>query len=127
MLANAVAENMTLIIWAVIILVFFSMTLFSIMHMVKSRWIIDVDKNYKEYDKETGKLVKEGNPRNIWDYNTFSGVSRLFFKEGEWQTALALLLFFILVVVYLWMRDSAVLNLVGANLGFIIGMTIKRK
>ena len=49
------------------------------------------------------------------------------FKEGEWQTALALLLFFTLVVVYLWMRDSAVLNLVGANLGFIIGMTIKRK
>jgi len=117
----AIQENMATIIISVsvLLLVLISFKIY------KFKKLCDLDEKYKTWDNE-GHQVKEGLGRNIWDYSFFPGISRLW-HQSEWQTATAMLILGLLILVYIYTKDINLLNLLGVNLGIVVGMLVKRK
>jgi len=130
MLKDLILQNPIHIIWAAtVILVALIILLFVfISHYFKYRKyriekIVENDKNYK-LTKPDGK-VQEGVNRNIWDYAPLPGFSRLL-HQPEWPIIFAASLILIFVFLWLYTRDNAILNLLGINLGVVIGMMIQK-
>jgi hypothetical protein len=120
MLEAAIAENMGIIIVGIGIL----LLVLIVFKIYKFRRIVDLDRSFKKWG-ENGKPCQDGNPRNIWDYHFFPGISRLW-HSSEWQDAIVLSILVGLFVIYLFTKDTLVSHLLTVNFGAIIGMFVKR-
>lgn len=125
MAADIVRQNAVLITLLVFGLLGVICYLFFRFSRDKLKMVREIDMNYKEYDGQTGHVIKEGHPRNIWDYSSFPGISRVVHKM-EWQTALALVLLFILFLLYFYTKERVLLDLVEINFGIMVGTLIKK-
>ena len=91
----------------------------------KFKRIIENDKAFRKYNND-GKIIQEVYNRPIWDYHFFPGLSKVW-HMSQWQPLLAIVILVFLLVLYLFIKDDKLLNLVSVNLGTALGMMIRQK
>lgn len=91
----------------------------------KCRNLFELDKQFKRYN-DKGEIIQETRSRNIWDYNFFPGLSKLW-HISEWQILVAMVILLLLLILYLFRKDNALLNLLSVNFGILLGMMIMIK
>ena len=120
-MSELIGPYMNTIIWALIVLVGVYL-FFAIYRFYR---IIEQDRNYVEYNENTG-VLKKGHPRPRWDYSLFSGFSKLFHRSSL-GTLLAFVLFTFVFTVSLLTKEDWLRDIVKVNFGVIIGTIITGK
>jgi uncharacterized integral membrane protein len=90
----------------------------------KIKDLMELDEKHEEHNSN-GQLIVKGRTRNVWDYNFFPGLSKLWHFSG-WQVLVAMVILLVLLLVYCFTKDSTLLNLLGVNFGIILGMMIQK-
>ncbi|MFA5359479.1 MAG: hypothetical protein WC349_00760 [Patescibacteria group bacterium] len=109
---------------SLIIITIILICIFIIVKLFQFNKIIKIDENYRKYS-EDGKILEQGNPRNIWDYHFFSGISKLVLG-AEWHKTIILILLVILIFLYLKTKDELFKTLLITDFGIIIGAIIDK-
>lgn len=85
--------------------------------------LIEYDRLYKKYN-DNGQIIEETRTRNIWDYNFFPGLSKVWHFSG-WQFLVAILILLFVILMYAFTKDEKLFDILGLNLGVILGMMIR--
>lgn len=101
----------------------FLITVLTFFKIWKVRKLIELDKLYRKC-RDNGQIIEETRTRNIWDYNFFPGMSKLWHFSG-WQVLVAMVILLFLLLAYSFTKDDRLLNLLGVNFGIVLGMMIK--